>query len=52
MVIALAEVLTGIFAWRGSATGASSRPALILLVFAIGYLYALGVFTVRWRRRA
>ena len=80
LVIAIVEVLVGIFAWRGSGlarvlgilygllfglgslfvmsgarqaeAGASGSPAIVLIVFGVGYLYVLVAFLFRWRQSA
>jgi hypothetical protein len=80
LVIAIVEILVGVFAWRGSslarilgilygllfglgslfvATGArqadataSGGPGIVLIVFAVGYLYVLAAFLLRWRQAA
>jgi hypothetical protein len=78
LVIAVVEVLTGIFAWRGSgvarvlgvlyglffgvgslliaisgersdAAANAAGAVVVLLVFAIAYLYTVAVFIFRWR---
>jgi hypothetical protein len=80
IVVAIVEILVGVFAWRGSGlarvlgvlygllfglgslflmTGArqadaasSGSPAIIFIVFAVGYLYVVAAFIFRWRQTA